>query len=519
MSPPIIMPAQRAPMVLISGPKGSGKSTVSRWLANTYLTSLSNNSAPSNSATQPKTIFWLDLDPGQPEFTAPGQVSLLDLRAPILGPPLTHASASPYHSSHRLIRSHTLASVSPKEDSDHFIACAFDLLTHYHRLRINSLSAPLIINCSGWVLGSAVEVLMALVRGFALSDVVLMSPMDYSVIQTIQDVLSSQRQHGKVLVIPQRENRNVQSRTSAESRAMMAMSYFHSCPPISSVSSPHESASGLSSGKAAAEIEMLSTEAKWDTRPLRMHRPWHVKYAGPNQGILALASYGEIVDPEFLSTVIDGMVLAICVIEDDAALAAPYPTQHLLSSENTDALNGEDSEPQDLQEPESQSRLNHAVARTPDGLPYLLPDRSSGVLAPLAPVYSRCLGLALVRGIDTANSKLQLLTPVSAAEIEEACCNDHTDDDDEDGDKDERKGDDTTKSKVVLVRGKFDVPGWALLEDLYAGVETGDGGKRPYVSVRRPVEGGAGLGGNVWRVRHLPRKMGGPDGGGGGGGA
>lgn len=83
----------------------------------------------------------------------------------------------------------------------------------------------------------------------------------------------------------------------------------------------------------------------------------------------------------------------------------------------------------------------------------------------------------------------------------------------------------------MLVRGKFDFPDWALLEDVHYssaakrkagfgddqeedsdededGVEAVVQAKsvieRPYVSVRRPD---AGIGGSVWRVRHLPRRI------------
>lgn len=331
------------------------------------------------------------------------------------------------------------------------------------------------------MLGSAVEVLMALVRNVGLTDVVLMSPMDIQVINMIEDTLAHQKQQGRVFVVPQREGRSVQSRTSAESRAMMSMAYFHTTPPSNPLS--------------GIEQDIVGAGTKWDVRPLRSHRPWCVKYFGPDQGMLGIASYGELVDPDFLATVIDGMVLAICVIEDDAA----FPS--LAQPPYSESGNGEEADHNT--EDGGLEKLDKLAARTPEGIPYLLPDRS-GLIPPLDPRFSRCLGLALVRGIDVANTELQLLTSVPAAEIQQCCLGEVGVG--EDGPAGQR---------VVLVRGKFDCPDWALLEDVFAGGVGGGEGERPYVAVRG-AEGGSGLGGNVWRVRHLPRKMGGGDAGGGG---
>lgn len=488
------------PAILVSGPKASGKSTISRWLTNTYLTSASprhaakptsnTNSLSTNSNLTPfsKTCFWLDLDPGQPEFSAPGQVSLVQLDTPILGPPFTHPTAQ------HLIRSHTLACISPKEDSDHFVACALDLLSHYLRLRSFSFpDSPLVVNCSGWVLGSAVDVLLQLVRGFPLTDVVLMQPMDADVVQMIEQAISPR---GKVLLVPQKEIKPVQSRTSAEFRAMMGMSYFHSYP----ISTPLQS-----EGRPGTKDSQI-----WDTKPLSNMRPWKISYTGPNSGIYAISSYGEAIPPAFLSIVLNSTLVAICVVEESTA----FPS--LASSYDANYNSAYAPSPQ-----EEASIENKLVARTPEDLPYLLPDRS-GLIAPLDPRFSRCIGLGLIRGIDTEKKELHLLTPVSAEEIAEITA--PIEDDETDWETVGAAERETTgaaegkrKNKIVLVRGKFDSPDWALLEDAYAGIEVDAGVGRPYVAERK-ADGERSLGGNVWRVRHLPRKMGGGGEGGGGGG-
>ncbi|GAB7352115.1 hypothetical protein MBLNU459_g2611t1 [Dothideomycetes sp. NU459] len=434
------------PVILISGPKGSGKSTLSRYLGNTALTLQKAYS----------TIFYLDLDPGQPEFLTPGQLSLLQLRSPLFGPPFTHPTPSET-SSYRLIRSHTLAATSPKDDTTHYLACAVDLRERYQRLLHEFPGAPCIVNCSGWVQGSAVPVLLGLVQRMGVSDVVLLQPMDNATVAEIEAAVPK----ANVVCVNARAKGAVQSRTSAEMRAMQAMSYFHSVP-----------------GKAT----------EWDERPLTQMQSWRVKYSGPDAGITAIVSYGEVVDPAFLATVLDGMVVAVCVVESEDAFgpAPPASRSPASSSPSSSAEEGADTDADTDADADADAESDKRFARTPENLPYLLAP-PSGLVMPLDPRFSRCIGVALIRGIDTENEELQLLTPISAAEIKEIT--------------DPQRG-----GKIVLVRGKFDPPDWAYLEDVHGGKSReGEMGDRPYVAERDAQKG---LAGNVWRVRHLPRNFG-----------
>lgn len=285
-------------------------------------------------------------------------------------------------------------------------------------------------------------VLLELVQRMRPSDIVVLHPMDNAVIANLEAVAP----HAAVATLNARAKGAVQSRTSAEMRAMQTMSYFHSSPAVDA--------------------------AAWDPRPLAEMRSWRVKYTGADAGVAAVISYGEVVDPSFLSQVIEGMVVAVVVVESEDA----FGSVPAVSSPTVPG--GGDSDAEDV--PEWENR----IARTPaEGLPYLLP-ASSGIIPPLDPQFSRCIGLALIRGIDAENQELQLLTPISAAEIREVA--------------DPQKG-----GKIVLVRGKFDSPDWAFLEEVHAG-RKGDG-ERPYVAER---DAERGLGGHVWRVRHLPRNFG-----------
>lgn len=70
--------------ICIFGGKGVGKSTFTRWLTNRFL-----SYQPKHNTNSPEVLF-LDLDPGQTEFTPPGMISAVLCTEPVLGPNFTH---------------------------------------------------------------------------------------------------------------------------------------------------------------------------------------------------------------------------------------------------------------------------------------------------------------------------------------------------------------------------------------------------------------------------------------------
>ena len=59
-----------------TGGKGVGKSTMLKYITNRLV--------------QDGPVLWIDLDPGQAEFTPPGCLSCTVLKMPIIGPNFTH---------------------------------------------------------------------------------------------------------------------------------------------------------------------------------------------------------------------------------------------------------------------------------------------------------------------------------------------------------------------------------------------------------------------------------------------
>ncbi|KAK3698303.1 Polynucleotide 5'-hydroxyl-kinase grc3 [Vermiconidia calcicola] len=400
----------RKPRIMAVGAKSSGKSTFNRVMCNHLY-----------SWTQAKKCLYLDLDPGQPEFGPPGRLSLVEVAAPVLSPPFAHP-ASTRSRSFRMVRSHTIAATTFRDDSEHYKACALDLARYVDK------QYPLIVNSCGWVSGLGAAMLTDLAHDLSISDIVVLEPLDSRLIEALRSPSSDLVLHR----IPRRTPRP-SFRTPAESRAMQMMAYFHHKP------SP------------------VDGNLRWSSKAISKMRPWVVSYAGPDPGVSAVASYGQGPNPEFLAEVLDGSIVAIVVLNEPKAQQRPP----------SPSATGEEKDPDNL--------ANH-IARTSESLPYLKPN-NHGINLTVPPQTSRCLALALIRGIDTVRKQIHLVTPLPESEAAALM-----------------------QQKVVLVRGVFDPPEWAYYEDLYKGDGSIDAGERPWISKKGMV----GIEGAVWRLRHPP---------------
>jgi len=139
------------PRLAVVGPKRAGKSSLARLAANTALAALADAGVPR------PTIAWLDGDCGQPEFTAPGLVSLTRVAAPLFGGPGAARETRP-------VRSHAVGAPSPAPAPDRYAACVRSLATWHAE---NGGRAPLVINTHGWVAGAGLAATSALLAAAA----------------------------------------------------------------------------------------------------------------------------------------------------------------------------------------------------------------------------------------------------------------------------------------------------------------------------------------------------------------
>jgi polynucleotide 5'-hydroxyl-kinase GRC3/NOL9 len=379
------------PRILICGPKSSGKSTFSRMMANRFVT---HHVAP---RSDPKDIPWnsvayMDIDPGQPEFTPPGVIALVTMSKPNLGSSFCHPAVE---AGFRVVKSHAIASVTPALDPVHLVDCATDMFTgHYNP---DGAKHPLIVNTPGWVQGTGLDIITTLIKHVQPTEVIYMS----------RDGPEETVEHLKTFcgsipftTLPSQASEYT-SRTALHYRTMQTMSYFHLKPPSLAV-------------KYHA----------WDPTPLTEIPPFRVQYRGADRGLLGLLCYDYQPHPSLLAESVNGMLVALVVINDPSAIKSLLPTP---SSGSDDIAELEET----------------LISSTPEGIPFFHNPNGRS----LQPEHSETIGLALIRGIDVERGELQLLTPLADTVMS----------------KFGKEG----RRRLILVAGKFDTPSWAYTEDLY----------------------------------------------------
>ncbi|TQS37460.1 hypothetical protein Golomagni_02063, partial [Golovinomyces magnicellulatus] len=385
----------RAHIVFVCGPKSSGKSTFSKLLINKLL-----SASASEGSNASHGVALLDLDPGQPEYSPPGQISLIHITEPCFGPSFSHPIPA---SGNKGLRTHSIGAVSPTLDPSFYRACALNLFSEYRKFRSLNPKCPLVINTPGWVLGTGLEILVDLVGSFKPTEIIYMSqdgPPD--VVESLQKVGKST----KVIKLPSQTSENL-IRTAAHLRKMQYMSYFHLDPYV-------------------------KNSLCWNSQPLTSIPPWEIKYSGKNPGLLGIICYGEGPPADLLSEALNGSIVSVVVIDDMRAIpdwASEESDQKRCPRPNYDYFH-----PDTVFE-------SPLIVRSPEGLPYFNPINA----ITLNPQYSYSIGLVLIRGIDVARRRIQVITPIGPSVIEEL---------------------QEANKTIALVLGKLDIPGWAYTEHL-----------------------------------------------------
>ncbi|KAA8909621.1 hypothetical protein TRICI_004456 [Trichomonascus ciferrii] len=197
--------SDKPPVMMVTGPKSSGKSTFSRFL-NNFLNSKIDG------------VYYLELDPGQPEYCIPGTLSL-SLTSFNFGLPYTHNPRD----NKAVIKAHALGDLSPKDQPELYLSFANDLLRVY-QTQLTIKPAPLIINTPGWARGLGLDLTVQIASDSQLSHVVYLGSHEGQ--DTMRQALSA------VPSFFTPENALVQSWTSKYSspdlRTLQTISYFHS---------------------------------------------------------------------------------------------------------------------------------------------------------------------------------------------------------------------------------------------------------------------------------------------------
>ncbi|KAG0131576.1 hypothetical protein HOY82DRAFT_333133 [Tuber indicum] len=259
------------PVILLSGGKSVGKSTLSRILTNRLLTA----------ETYPR-VYYLDVDPGQPSFTPPGFLSLHVLERPILGPPFT----SPLLPK-TLITAHHIGYTSPREDPSAYIRAILALLSDY-RSAAPTDPGPLLINSAGWIKSLGLELLQEIIQASCATDIVyITSALDHSI--PIMDVLPPTNPPRIHVLMSSATSENARF-TAADLRTLQTSSFIHYCPDT----------------------------LRWIVKPLAEIQPWRLPYAGTHPAIDGVSIlHEEDLPPTELLTAIDGTLVAVVEVDED----------------------------------------------------------------------------------------------------------------------------------------------------------------------------------------------------------
>lgn len=279
-----------APRIVVCGPKGAGKSTYAKLLANHILTARTGRTAWGSGSSGNATVAWLDLDPGQPEYTPPGQLSLTQLRTPVLGPAFTH----PYNDCHegrRLLKAHNLGATSPKENPAHFLRCVEDLIQRYNQLTQEYPNCSLVVNSPGWVIGTGLDLLLGIITRTAAKEIVYLGP---NLPQAIDSLKAATPSVNVQLVIPASAGDSFAPRTAAELRTMQTVSHFH----------------------------QNASKDSWNSScitPLEQQQPKTLSFSKGSaeiHGVLLMAD--RPANLSLVETMLDRVLVAVCLIDGDS---------------------------------------------------------------------------------------------------------------------------------------------------------------------------------------------------------
>ncbi|KAH7873862.1 uncharacterized protein C8R40DRAFT_1172204 [Lentinula edodes] len=389
---------------LIKGPKKVGKSSFARTLVNRLL-------------SQHNTIAYLDLDPGQSEFTPAGLIALTLVSDPVLGPPWTHPSVP--------LRAHFIGAFSPKGCPSLYVEGVRDLVRFWGEEVCwgGSKSAiPLVVNTMGWAKGLGVDLMKR------IQDVLVVDGVEKVSYETCfgsrsgsesravmcvyefgqsENEMGNGRQRGMDGLPLERSSFFGEGATSrvdyhqhpppgiqihnlepvpvsasntlsllfsaADQRTMNIMSYFHAVFPSSSSSS--------SSYTAAPH---------WDASlPLLARPPYQVDVGRALDRVFLLGGGGEVIKAE-IENVLGGAVVALVRCEPG--------TLDAIDDNDDDSTQG-------------QNQLGEVGTK----IPYF-PTSTSASSYP-SPSTSSAVGLALVRSVAPGGSHLHVLTPLPLSAI------------------------------------------------------------------------------------------------------
>ncbi|CAK0843708.1 unnamed protein product [Prorocentrum cordatum] len=230
----------RPPVLLVTGPKGVGKSACCRYFANSLLGALGE-------------VYYLETDLGQPELGPPTLVSLYRLRRPLLQAPHSEQGWQ------ECLCSFFAGGTSPATHPVLYVKCMRAAFDRYVSECSDSGSPvpPLVVNSHGWVTGLGLELVQVLLGIVQAQLVIRIQSPSSSQAPPLGDAAAEG--HGTGL---QRRRRTALARCGPLALAL-GEAALASEEPRSSVVVDVDSLAGASQGGAVRAPSLGAVELRW----------------------------------------------------------------------------------------------------------------------------------------------------------------------------------------------------------------------------------------------------------------
>ncbi len=463
--------SDRPIVILIIGSKSSGKSTFSKYLLNSLL---KQDQDQNSEQIEDDAISYIDLDPGQPEFSPPDSISLSVHQEPVIGPPFTH----PWNTDNKTnISSHYVGYSSPMEDPDRYKKLSHDLLENYF-FQNQKINRPLIINTIGWIKGFGVELLKEIVDFHLVvpSHIVHLTPIaslkqqlsandnnnNLTQAQILMNELTSSNPNINTKFIEGIFNANNTNKYSAPKlRELTTLFYFH-CKGYKSI---HNNISI----PVFDDFNLLITNP-----PIQAPYETEISYSS-TEGVsttVMLGSSINTVNSIMSFSTLQASVVGIYSVNNDFFNLKLENLQNLCEQQKERCIN--DNIPFFPIAPESFSISgfdNYIYNRNND-------DFNDSLLSLES---SKFIGLAIIHSIDISKNIINIYTPIKLTILQSI----------------------SEQNRTVLVRGKSLLPSCELYQKGLFDKEIRKGINLPYISFKKGKD--SHVGGKARRIRKIRR--------------
>ncbi|KAG0667699.1 Polynucleotide 5'-hydroxyl-kinase grc3 [Maudiozyma exigua] len=154
--------------IMVIGGKNSGKSTILRVLQETFMNKTILNDDGTTFKSQ-EDILYMDLDPGQPEYSDPECISLTQIsptQVPLLGQHLAQTS-------YIKLQQHYYGSSSPQDEPSLYLEQINDLMKYFEERE--SMGTTL-LNLPGWIKGFGMTIVNSVIRLFKPTHIICIDP-------------------------------------------------------------------------------------------------------------------------------------------------------------------------------------------------------------------------------------------------------------------------------------------------------------------------------------------------------